>query len=168
MGGRPLRMAAITLAVATLAMLAAPTFKSYDLARNAATSDAGAIGSLSHHDARALSRYLGPRTRGIHWELAVYAYYRAPSLVVRDRRPVLILAGVHLRPTVHVKRMQSEVTRGRLRYAYVGNPCGAVPAGRLKSCPGTIRWIRQHGVDVSHAAGLAARGSLFRLESRSH
>jgi 4-amino-4-deoxy-L-arabinose transferase-like glycosyltransferase len=167
-GRRALPIAAVTLVLAALAMLAPPAFKSYDIARNAAASDAGAIGSLSHHDARALSRYLQPRTRGLHWELAVYAYYRAPTLILRDRRPVLILAGVHLRPIFRDNRLQSELARGRLRYAYVGNACGTVPASRLQSCPRTIRWIRRHGVDVSHAAGLAAPGSLFRLESRSH
>ncbi|MEA2375333.1 MAG: hypothetical protein QOD53_1796, partial [Thermoleophilaceae bacterium] len=164
---RPRGRAFVPLAagLAVVALLAVPLARSAHLIDTNA-STAGQLGVAPRAQTAALSRYLGPRTRGARWELATSSYLQAPALVVRDARPVMILAGVNRQVLVSQARVAAAVRRGELRYALVGGACGRARRIETKRhCPPAVRWVRLHGVDVSHAAGLPGRGLLFRLRA---
>jgi len=152
-----------TVALTALGALAVPARKSVTTARSHASA-AGKQGSMSPRVARRLSSYLRPRTRGVHWEFATATYNRPAPIIVRDVRPVLVLTGVARQPIVPVSRLRREAERGRVRYALVGGGCGTAPLSAIGTCPATVRWIRSHAVDVTHAAGFRSSGEIFRLE----
>jgi 4-amino-4-deoxy-L-arabinose transferase-like glycosyltransferase len=162
-GGRD-RTAAAALALVAVALLAAPTGAALDQV-SANVSVSGQLGSMSPRRLARLSAYLSPRTRGARWEVAVADYIEASALVVHDDRPVLVLASTSSRPVVSVARLRAAVRRNQLRYAIVGGSCGRARGVRHKRCLPTVRWIREHGVDVTRDAHINAPGLLFRLRS---
>jgi hypothetical protein len=133
--------------------------------RRAGQSSAFDGSAMKPHDVAALSAYLGPRTRGTHWEVAESSYLIAPSLVVRDARPVMVLASVNSLPIVKVSTIRDAVRQGEVRYALVGGACGRARHIKSKShCSPAVRWIRTHGMDVTRQAGIHSPGLLFRLQ----
>jgi 4-amino-4-deoxy-L-arabinose transferase-like glycosyltransferase len=112
-------------------------------------SDAGLASRMTPAQLDSLSGFLARHPA--HYEVASASVDRAAPLIVRDGRPVLLLAGEGGRPLVTAARLAALVTSGAVRYGLLSdNPA-----------PG-VQWALRHGHDVSRAAGLPPR-TLYRL-----
>jgi hypothetical protein len=111
-----------------------------------------------------LSAYLRAHQGTARYEVASASILKAASLIVRDARPVLTLAGVGGRPLLTPGQLARQARTGQVRYALIGH-VKCTPAGVGPGCAPVVRWVRSHGTDVSRAAGLPHRGMLYRLPS---
>ncbi|MEA2426572.1 MAG: hypothetical protein QOF37_200 [Thermoleophilaceae bacterium] len=150
-------------ALALVSMFVPPAARSIALVHHHST-DAGHIGDMPAARTTALSRYLAPRTRGVRYEVVSESFSKVAPLIVRDGRPVVIATGVKHRPLISLRRLRSDVTAGRVRYALFGDHCGKTSGRKLRRCPALARWLRAHGTEVSRQAGLPP-GTLFRLKA---
>jgi 4-amino-4-deoxy-L-arabinose transferase-like glycosyltransferase len=156
---------AIGAVLAAVALLTVPAARATHLI-DTNTTDAGRLGAMDPGYVAKLSAYLAPRTRGIHWEVAASNYLIAPSLVIQDARPVMVLASVNALPIVTVSKLSDAVRSGTLRYALIGGSCGVATHIESKPhCLPAVRWVRTHGVDVTREAGIKSPGLLFRLRA---
>jgi hypothetical protein len=131
---RPWRPA--LLAVAALALLAAPADASLDLAEQH-SSDASPEGSGAQY-----SRYLRAHRDGARYETAAASPLAVVALVAQDAQPVLIFRTVDgLR--VSVGRLRRLVREGAVRYAILPHACSS---GR--HCTPTTAWTVRHAVEV--------------------
>ncbi|TMK97416.1 MAG: glycosyltransferase family 39 protein [Actinobacteria bacterium] len=112
-------------------------------------SDAGLASRLTPEQITSLSRYLAKQPT--HYEVASASVDRAAPLIVRDARPVLMLAGEGGHELVAPERLAALVASGGVRYALLSH----------SSTPSVI-WALHHSRDVSRAAGLPP-GTLYRL-----
>src|SRR5436190_993254 len=112
-------------------------------------SDAGLASRMTPAQLESLSRFLAPRPA--RYELASSSVDRAAPLIVRDGRPVLMLAGEGGRALVAPARLQALVASGAVRYALLAR----------SSAPSVI-WALHHGRDIGRAAGLPPH-TLYRL-----
>ena len=150
------RRAVIHVAVATV--LAASLLTSIGAVR-AHVQDSGSLGALPARRVNRLSTYLRAHQRGARYEFASVAASPAAPLIVRDRRPVLVLTAAG-RQVIDVSRLRHLVDSGRVRAALVSAGCRSAGCARLAG------WIRAHGTDVSRAAGEPRAGIVYALGRR--
>jgi hypothetical protein len=117
-----------------------------------------------------LSAYLTRHRRHRRYEFASLNAALAGPLIVADGQPVLILAGWPPRTLVRAPGLERAVRAGEVKYVLLSatgshhrrhaakRPRG--PRGRL------IAWVRTHGRDVSHRAGLHRYDILYRVSAR--
>ncbi|HEY8303470.1 MAG TPA: glycosyltransferase family 39 protein, partial [Solirubrobacteraceae bacterium] len=157
-GGRRVRW----LAVALTALLAIPLVASVETVKEE-TSDAGNVGALGGEEQHALSAYLLAHRAGERYEVAAGSATTVASLIVRDQRPVLMLTSYNGRPLTGVAQLKALAARGEVRFAFLDSQCGARTPMTAAACAPAARWVRAHGTDVSHQAGLRSKGILWRL-----
>jgi 4-amino-4-deoxy-L-arabinose transferase-like glycosyltransferase len=150
------RPAAVAPIAAAAALLVMPLSTALRLAQ-AGASDSGRPGYVPAAQTARLSRYLQPRTRGMHYELASSSAAPAGPLIVRDGRPVLMLTRPYGRQLTPPATLARAVATGQLRYALIAR-------STCRRCTASVRWAIVHGIDVSRQARLP-HGSLYRLWS---
>ena len=126
-------------------------------------SDSGGLYTLPARIQGTLSSYLGPRTAGAHYELAVDEPLGLAPLIIHDARPILPLTSFGGRSLTTLGELQSAVSSGAVRYALLYR----CPIHQRVSCTTTAAWVRQHGVNVTRAAKLPGWLVLYRLGSHS-
>jgi hypothetical protein len=154
------RLAAV---LALACCLTVPIHVALSLVRSATSDSTGLPHQPLSLEAQ-LARYLGPRTVGARFELASDNAIELAPLMIQHATPILPLTSFGDRPLVGVSELERLVRAGAVRYALVGaHRCSAVGVGA--ACIPAALWIRQNGVNVSAAAGLAPslRLSLYRL-----
>jgi hypothetical protein len=67
-----------------------------------------------------------------------------------------MLTSLYDRPLLTASQLASKVTHGQVRYVLLGRGTCA------RTCSAPVLWARDHGVDVSPAAGQRT-GTLYRL-----
>jgi 4-amino-4-deoxy-L-arabinose transferase-like glycosyltransferase len=149
------------LALPLTALLALPLFVSIE-AVEAKTTDAGNVGGLPPGEQHALSAYLLAHQAGARYELAAGSATTVASLIVADRRPVLMLTTYNGLPLTSVAELKRAIARGEVRYAFINSLCGPHSTRITSGCAPAARWVRAHSRDVSRRAGLAP-GVLWRL-----
>jgi 4-amino-4-deoxy-L-arabinose transferase-like glycosyltransferase len=155
------RVVPVATALVVVAALAVPTSTSLRLVR-AGAGDSAAAGHMRAAVLKPLSAYLRAHQGKARYEVASASILKAASLILRDARPVLTLAGDAGRPLLTPRQLERRIRRGRVHYALIGRvKCNA--KGHGSGCAPVVRWARAHGTDVSHAAGLPHRGTLYRL-----
>jgi 4-amino-4-deoxy-L-arabinose transferase-like glycosyltransferase len=157
-GGRNVRWLALPLT----ALLAIPLLASIEAVKGNVT-DAGNVGALAAGEQRALSAFLLTHQGTARYEVAAGSATAVASLIVQDRRPVLMLTTYNGQPLVSVPSLRAQIAAGAVKYAFLNSPCGSHPSKTTAGCAPAARWVRAHGADVSHQAGLPVRGVLWRL-----
>jgi 4-amino-4-deoxy-L-arabinose transferase-like glycosyltransferase len=156
---RRLRLPVWVAGLAVVALLVAPALSSLAIVR-AGTSDSGHLGAtMPAREVAQLSRFLrrhSPRTRD---EVASSTAVKAAPLIVRDGRPVLMLAAQSGQPVTSLHRLKVALHHHWVRYLLTA-PCSARDAPR---CGVVNHWAQINGRDVTRQAGLPGRGTLFRL-----
>jgi 4-amino-4-deoxy-L-arabinose transferase-like glycosyltransferase len=114
-------------------------------------SDAGLASRLTPAQLASLSGFLQTHSSGTRYELASSAVFRAAPLIVRDDRPVLMLAAQPGLQLTGPQRLSGLVANGSVRYALLSDR--PIPSAQ---------WALRHGRDVSRAAGLPPH-TLYRL-----
>jgi 4-amino-4-deoxy-L-arabinose transferase-like glycosyltransferase len=148
------------LVVATALLF--PTYESLALVR-ANKDDSRGLAITSLANARALSGYLMPRTRGVHYELAVDEPLQLAPLIITDRRPILPLTSFGGRRLTGVATLLADVRAHTVRYGLVAlYDCDSWNR-RWAACSAAARWIRDNGADVTAQAGLRGVSHLYRL-----
>ena len=152
------------LALGLPALLIVPLVASVE-AVSEKTSDAGNVGALAPAEQRALSAYLLARQANTRYELAAGSSTTVASLIVQDRRPVLMLTTYNGLSFTSVAQLKALIARGEVRYAFLDSVCSRGAPRTTPGCAPAALWIRAHATDVSREAGLR-RGLLWRLPSQ--
>jgi 4-amino-4-deoxy-L-arabinose transferase-like glycosyltransferase len=155
------RASAAVLALTLLALLAIPASSSVRGIREK-ISDAGNVGAMRPETQRRLSDYLRAHQGTAHYEMAAASATKVASLIVQDARPVLVLTTYNARTLTGVAKLKHLITVGAVRYAFLDSLCGPHTPRTDAGCAAPARWVKAHGIDVSHQAGLGA-GMLWRL-----
>jgi hypothetical protein len=102
---------------------------------------------------------------GARYELAAESATQIGSLIVQDARPVVILTTYNARVFTRVAALRRLIAGGEVKYAFLNTFCGAGATfySNNAACSEPVRWIRAHGTDVSHAAGLSRGETLYLL-----
>jgi hypothetical protein len=158
-GGRGV-LAGTATAALLVAALAVPTATTAHLVRSGA-GDSARAGTMPAAKLHALSAFLRRHQRGARYEVASASIVKVAPVIVRDARPVLVLAGDAGRQLVTPAQLRHEVRAGHVRYALIGT-ARCVP-GHGYACTPVVRWVRSHARDVSLAAGFPHRGVVYRL-----
>ncbi len=149
------------LAVPLTALLAVPLVASVEAVEDHST-DAGNVGAMGASEQVALSVYLRAHQGAARYELAAASATTVASLIVADRRPVLMLTTYNARPFTSVPELRMAIARGEVRYAYLDSLCGRHSPKTTSGCAPAARWVAAHATDVSRQAGLHG-GLLWRL-----
>ena len=158
---RRVRLPGWVAAVAMAALLVAPVKSSLAVV-HAGASDSGHLGTMPASETALLSNYLRRHSAHTRYEVASATAIKAAPLIVRDGRPVLMLAAQRGQAVTSLHRLKVAIRHGRVRYLFTA-PCGAASAARPAGCGRANHWAQVHGRDVSLRAGLSHRGLLFRL-----
>jgi hypothetical protein len=134
--GRP-RLRAISLAVISLALLAAPAEASIDLVEER-TSDANPTGSGGQYGA-----YLRAHRHGARYEAAAANPLAVVGLIAQDAQPVIVLRSVD-GVLISVEQLRRLVREGGVRFAILPHPCSS---GR--HCTPTTAWTVRNSVEVA-------------------
>ena len=129
-------------------------------------TDAGYVGALPSEEQRLVSNYVRANARGAKYELAAESATQIGSLIVQDGRPILVLTTYAGRVFTTVPELQRLIAQGKVRYALLGSSCHHAAVTGVEgnpACSVPAVWIREHGTDVSHAAGLKHSGTLWLL-----
>lgn len=126
-------------------------------------TDAGYVGALPREEQRMVSSYLRSHQGNARYELAAESATQIGSLIVQEARPVLILTTYDARVFTTVPELQRAIARGEVKYAFLNSFCGKHISPINAACARPARWIRAHGTDVSHKAGLSRGGVLWLL-----
>jgi 4-amino-4-deoxy-L-arabinose transferase-like glycosyltransferase len=161
-GVPPMPAASLSVALVLAAVLLVPARESVKLVRQN-TNDSHGLTSISAKDTRTLSRYLGPRTVGLRYELAVDEPISLAPLIIRDGRPILPLTSFKGILAVRLPQLRAAIQAGQVRYALVGNYACTAEHRAWASCGPAALWIRRHGINVSAQAGLASTSRLYLL-----
>ena len=158
----------LVAAFVLLAVLAVPTVESFALVR-ARTGDGGELGHMPARRVAALSAFLTRHRDHRRYEFASLNAALAGPLIVADDQPVLILAGWPPHRLVSARGLRHAVRAGEVRYVLLSargsdHPLHAASAART-SRERIVRWVRNHGTDVSHRAGLHRYGILYRVHA---
>ena len=121
---------------------------------------------MAPHRLARLSAYLRRHDRKSRYEVAGATIFQTAALIVKDQRPVLTLTGPKGHPLMTPKRLKRLVRRGHVHYALLGL-ARCHPSHPGYACAPVVRWVRRHGVDVSHRAGFTHRHRLYRLPHRA-
>jgi 4-amino-4-deoxy-L-arabinose transferase-like glycosyltransferase len=147
-------------AVVLTAILAIPAATSIAAVHHA-TQDANRTGALPQARVEALAAYLNHA--GATDNLAASAPAKVGQLIASNGRPVLILSDGQGRQLVTPAQLASDVARGRIRFALLGDACTTSSGNARTGCLPVVRWAHAHGVDVSRAAGQPHAGALYAL-----
>lgn len=145
-------LATAAVGLSLVAILATPLATSAGIVRDG-RSDSGVAGRMPASRVERLSAYLRAHQGSARYEVASAGITLAAPLIVRDGRPVLMLASIAARPLVSPEQLAVLARRGDVRYALMTRGRSTVPA---------VNWVRRHGVDVSREAGVPA-GLLYRI-----
>jgi 4-amino-4-deoxy-L-arabinose transferase-like glycosyltransferase len=129
-------------------------------------TDAGYVGALPVQEQHLVSNYLRAHQGSARYEVAAQSATQIGSLVVQDARPIVILTSYGARVFTSVDKLQRLIAAGEVRYAFLNSPCPhptSPPASKNPACSAPAKWIREHGTDVSHVAGLPHGKILWRL-----
>ena len=126
-------------------------------------TDAGYVGALPREEQRLVSSYLRSHQGNARYELAAESATQIGSLIVQEARAVLILTTYDARVFTTVPELQRAIARGEVKYAFLNSFCGKHISPINAACARPARWIRAHGTDVSHQAGLSRGGVLWLL-----
>jgi hypothetical protein len=149
------RWLAVGLVVATAVVF--PVHESLKLVSSRASNSTGLL-TYSEATESALWRYLGPRTAGTRYELAVDEPLALAPLIIHDERAILPLTSWQGQPLIPLSELKAAVQAGTVRYGLVGNYfCGRSTA-TWAACQTTSLWIRHNGIDVTKAVGLPPGG----------
>ncbi len=143
--------------LALVALLAVPTSESLAIVRDHRFDSSTGGGFLSSRETSVVSRYLLAHQSGERYEAAVLTVWQASSLVVRDRRPMLVTRNVDGAPMMSVSDMRTAVGRGEVRFVLAGAQCMSPRQG---GCPPATRWAQQHGALVR---GVVPHLGLYRI-----
>jgi 4-amino-4-deoxy-L-arabinose transferase-like glycosyltransferase len=150
------------LALTLTAVLAVPLSADKTAIDNGVT-DAGYVGALPSEEQRLLSVYLRAHQGSARYEVAALTATGIGSLIVQDARPVLVLTSYGARVFTPVAKLERLIAEGQVRYAFLSSHCGRHGSASLNAaCSEPAKWVRAHGTDVSHQAGLQAK-LLWRL-----
>jgi 4-amino-4-deoxy-L-arabinose transferase-like glycosyltransferase len=141
-----------------VALLAVPASDSLAFARHHTYDSSSGGGFLSARQASTLSRYLTTHQGSARYEAAVLSVWEAASLVVLDRRPVLVTRNVDGSPLLKVTDLENATRSGELRYVVAGTPC--LHPARPTRCPPAARWAQLHGTLVP---GVVPHLGLYRV-----
>ncbi len=152
----------LTLSLIVAGSVLFPVHESLKLVR---AHDNDSLGLATHPDVTeaALSRYLEPRTAGIHYELAVDEPLALAPMLIHDQRPIFPLTSFHGRPVRSLAQLRAAVRAGQIRYALVGSFSCSPQHATWASCGPAAVWIRNNGIDVSAAAGLTGGTKLYLM-----
>jgi 4-amino-4-deoxy-L-arabinose transferase-like glycosyltransferase len=164
------RVTALVAAFVLLAVLAVPTAESITLVR-ARSGDGGELGAMPARRVAALSAYLTRHRDHRRYEFASANAALAGPLIVADGQPVLILAGWPPHLLVSARGLRHAVQAGEVRYVLVSTRGSDRAVNRVTRATTprkrVVAWVRTHGVDVSHQAGLHRYGILYRVSART-
>jgi 4-amino-4-deoxy-L-arabinose transferase-like glycosyltransferase len=146
----------IGLVVATAVVF--PVHESLKLVASRASNSTGLL-VYSQATESALWRYLGPRTTGARYELAVDEPLALAPLIIHDQRPILPLTSWQGRPLVKLPELRAAIQAGEVRYALVGNYNCRRATASWAACTATSLWIRHNGIDVTKAVGIPPRSA---------
>jgi 4-amino-4-deoxy-L-arabinose transferase-like glycosyltransferase len=150
------------LAMTLIAVLAIPLSADVTAIDNHVT-DAGYVGALPSEEQRLVSSYLRAHQGGARYEVAAESATGIGSLIVKDARPILVLTSYGTRVFTPVAKLQRVIAEGQVRYAFLNSSCGRHHSAQNAACTAPALWVRAHGIDVSHKAGLSRRGVLWLL-----
>ena len=148
-------------ACACVALLAIPASAAIKVAQKH-QSNAGLPSSFSRTELGRLSSFLTAGQGQARYEFASPTVMRPAPVIVKDGRPVLMLANIDGKPLVSVAELQRAVSSGEVKYALLGR--GSCPAKAKGPCAPAVIWARSHARDVGPAAGLPA-GMLYELSA---
>jgi 4-amino-4-deoxy-L-arabinose transferase-like glycosyltransferase len=151
------------LALPLTALLAYPLAASVQ-AVEAKLSDAGNVGALDPSEQRGLSAYLLAHQGRVRYELAAGSSTSVASLIVQDRRPVLMLTTYNGIPFTSVAQLKAKIARDEVRYAFLDSVCTRTSPRTTAGCAPAALWIRAHATDISRQAGLRG-GVLWQLRN---
>jgi 4-amino-4-deoxy-L-arabinose transferase-like glycosyltransferase len=127
-------------------------------------SDAGFVGQLPADVEGPMSEYLLAHRRGAKYEVAAESATQIGSLIVKDALPIAVLTTYNGRVYDWVGKLKRMIAAGQVRYAYLSTFCSHPRASSVNAaCAEPVLWIREHGTDVSHQAGLPRGKTLYRL-----
>jgi 4-amino-4-deoxy-L-arabinose transferase-like glycosyltransferase len=160
----------LVAAFALLAVLAVPTAESLSVVR-ADTGDGGELGAMPGRRAALLSAYLTRHRGHRRYEFASANAALAGPLIVDDGQPVLILSGWPPHSIVSARGLRHAVRAGEVRYVLLSARGSDHPLHTITGAKSprkrVIAWVRTHGIDVSHRAGLHRYGILYRVSTRA-
>lgn len=161
----PARSLSIAIIVFTLAAVLVLPLRADIAAIHDDVSDAGYVGGIPREQLDAISSYLKAHRDGAHYEVAASSATAIGALIVKDVQPVVILTTYDARVFTDVSQLKRLIAAGKVRYAFLNTFCANNPDFYTTNagCSGPVRWIRAHGTDVSHAAGLKQGGLLYLL-----
>ena len=153
-----------TIALTLVAVLTLPLSADITAIENNVT-DAGYVGALPREEQHLVSAYVRAHQGGARYELAAESATQIGSLIVQDARPVVILTTYNARVFTRVAALRRLIAGGEVKYAFLNTFCGAGATfySNNAACSEPVRWIRAHGTDVSHAAGLSRGETLYLL-----
>jgi 4-amino-4-deoxy-L-arabinose transferase-like glycosyltransferase len=155
-------LAAATIALTLVTIGALPLSADITSIDNGVT-DAGYVGALPREEQRLVSSYLRSHQGNARYELAAESATQIGSLIVQDGRAVLVLTTYDARVFTTVPELRRAIARGEVKYAFLNSFCGKHISPINAACSRPARWIRAHGTDVSHQAGLSRGGVLWLL-----
>jgi 4-amino-4-deoxy-L-arabinose transferase-like glycosyltransferase len=162
-GRRATLAGAGTLAAALVAVLAVGVKTDITAIRDK-VSDAGFVGQLPGDVEGPMSEYLLAHRDGAKYEVAAQSATQIGSLIVRDALPIAVLTTYNARVYTPVAKLKRMIAAGQVRYAYLSTFCTRHRASSVNAaCARPVLWIREHGTDVSHQAGLPRSKLLYRL-----
>ncbi len=126
-------------------------------------SDAGFVGQLAGDVERPLSAYLRAHRDGAKYEVAAESATQIGSLIVKDALPIAVLTTYNGRVYTTIGKLERMIAAGQVRYAYLSTFCTHKASTVNAACAKPVLWIREHGKDVSRAAGLPRGGLLYLL-----
>ncbi|MGA2471073.1 MAG: glycosyltransferase family 39 protein [Solirubrobacteraceae bacterium] len=128
--------------------------------------DSGHTGVIATREVDDISSYIRTHRDGAHYEFVVADPSEVGAIIVHDVQPILSLTSYDQHELLPVSKLASLVARGEVRFGYIGGPCVPSDLLELAPCSPGARWIRAHGIDVSHAAGLPHGAVLYLLPRR--
>jgi 4-amino-4-deoxy-L-arabinose transferase-like glycosyltransferase len=120
-------------------------------------TDAGEVGVLPGEVLQPLSSYLRAHQGSARYEVAAQSATQIGALIVRDARPIVILTSYDAGVFTTIDKLKHLIAAGEVRYAFLNSPCPhptSPTAAKNPACSAPAQWIRAHGTDVSHKAGL--------------
>jgi 4-amino-4-deoxy-L-arabinose transferase-like glycosyltransferase len=126
-------------------------------------TDAGYVGALPTAEQHLISKYLRSHQDGAQYEVAAESATQIGSLIVQDALPIDVLTTYNARVFTSVAKLKRQIAEGKVRYAFLTTFCTHVAAAANPACSAPVLWVREHGIDVSHAAGLPHSKLLYRL-----
>ncbi len=126
-------------------------------------SDAGFVGQIAGDVEAPMSAYLKAHRRGAKYEVAAESATQIGSLIVKDALPIAVLTTYNGRVFTPVAKLKRMIAAGQVRYAYLSTFCTSHASSVNAACAEPVVWIREHGTDVSAAAGLPKHKLLYLL-----